>query len=201
MKTSPSDRVSVPRYRRVSTRMHNDERYRELSRPKPNGQSLWGYLLFGPRTVVIPGLLPVALETIAVDLRWPLPATRRVWEEIARHEMARADWLAPLIWLPNAPKHNPPQSPNVVRAWRRSFDDDLPPCDLKLQAEQFIQAFLKAFDEINRTKDEAFLKAFLEGSTKESATSLVNQKQKQYLKEVHPDAVGALWESPRGAQR
>src|SRR5688572_6387715 len=143
MKTSPSDRVSVPRYRRVSTRMHNDERYRELSRPKPNGQSLWGYLLFGPRTVVIPGLLPVALETIAVDLRWPLPATRRVWEEIARHEMARADWLAPLIWLPNAPKHNPPQSPNVVRAWRRSFDDDLPPCDLKLQAEQFIQAFLK----------------------------------------------------------
>lgn len=198
MKVSPSDRVSVPRYRRVSTRMHNDDRYQRLSRPKPNGQSLWAYLIYGPRTVIMPGLLPVALETIAVDLRWSIAATRRVWEEIACQGMAKADWRAPLIWLPNALKHNPPQSTNVVRAWRRSYNDDLPPCDLKHEAGRHAEAFLQAFDE---TKDQAFVKAFIEGSTKELAGALANQKQKQYQDQVQPDVVGALWESPRGASR
>jgi hypothetical protein len=198
MKASPSDRVSVPRYRRVSTRMHNDERYRELSRPKPNGQSLWGYLLFGPRTVTIPGLLPVGLPTIAEDLRWPLPGTRRAWEEIAAQGMALADWYAPLIWLPNALKHNPPQSVNVVKAWRRSYDDDLPPCGLKDEAGIKAYAFLVAFD-------QAFAYAFGDVSAKEIAEALPGalptQKQKQKQKQVQPDGVGALWESPRGASR
>jgi hypothetical protein len=194
MKTSPSDRVSVPRYRRVSTRMHNDERYRELSRPKPNGQSLWGYLLFGPRTVLIPGLLPISLATAADDLRWALGGTRRVWDEIQTRDMAKADWDAPLIWLPNALKHNPPQNPNVVRAWRRSFDDELPPCDLKLLAGHHAEDFLKAFG-------ESFVEAFLEGSAKENARVLAKQDQYQKQKQVQPDAVGALWESPRGANR
>jgi hypothetical protein len=194
MKTSPSDRVSVPRYRRVSTRMHNDERYQALSDPKPNGKSLWHYLLFGPRTVLMPGVLPIVLESAAADLRWPVAGTRRAWEEIAAQGMAQAEWRAPLIWLPNALKHNPPQSVNVVKAWRRSYDDDLPPCDLKRHAGQHAEAFLKAFG-------HAFVQAFVEGFGKENAIPLPTQEQDQYLKEVHPDAVGALWESPRGANR
>lgn len=197
MKTSPSDRVSVPRYRRVSTRMHNDEKFRRLSRPKPNGQSLWGYLLYGPRTVIIPGLLPVGLGGIAEDLQWSLSATRRIWEEITGQEMARADWRAPLVWLPNALKYNPPQSPNVVRAWRRSFDEDLAPCALRLEAGRSAVAFLKNTEALG----EAFVKAFLEGSTKETSRALVNQDQDQDQKIVQPAAGGALRESPRGASR
>jgi hypothetical protein len=198
MKTSPSDRVSVPRYRRVSTRMHNDERYRELSDPKPNGKSLWGYLLFGPRTVTIPGLIPAGLAAIAEDLRWPLTGTRRAWEEITAKGMAYADWHAPLIWLPNAPKHNPPQSLNVVKAWRRSYDDDIPPCALKDEAGSNVYAFLYALDDGN---GHVFAHAFGDVSAKETAGALPTQKQKQKQNQVQPDAVGALWESPRGASR
>jgi hypothetical protein len=194
MKTSPSDRVSVPRYRRVSTRMHNDERYRELSDPRPNGKSLWGYLIFGPRTVTIPGLIPANLTIVAADLHWPLTGTRRAWEEIAAQGMAYADWHAPLIWLPNAPKHNPPQSLNVVKAWRRSYDDDLPPCHLKDEAGQKAYAFLQGID-------QAFADAFSDVSAKESADALPTQKQKQKQKNVHPAEGGALWESPRGVLR
>lgn len=174
--------------------MHNDERYRELTRPKPNGQSLWGYLIFGPRTVTIPGLIPVGLSTVAEDLRWPLTGTRRAWEEITGQGMAYADWFAPLIWLPNAPKHNPPQSLNVVKAWRRSYEDDLPPCHLKDEAGLKAYAFLQGID-------QAFADAFGDVLAKEIADALPTQKQKQKQNQVQPDAVGALWESPRGAQR
>lgn len=123
-------------------RMHNDEKYRNLSRPKPNGQSLWCYLLHGPRTIVIPGLLPIHLSMAADDMRWPIPGTRKAWDEIAALGMARADFDAPLIWLPNAPRHNAPASPNVVNAWRVAFDD-LPACDLKGEAAEAFEAFLE----------------------------------------------------------
>lgn len=198
MKTSPSDRVSVPRYRRVSTRMHNDERFQNLSRPKPNGQSLWTYLIHGPRTVLIPGLLPISLATIADDFHWSLAATKKMWEEIACQGMARADRDGPLIWLPNALKHNPPQSPNVVRSWRRSYDDEIPPCALKVEAGRRVEVFLQTFKE---DLTIAFVEAFREGQTRTLTRALVNQEQDQDQKIVQPAEGGALWESPRGAPR
>lgn len=137
--------------------MHNDDRYRNLTRPQPNGQSLWVHLLYGPSTVLMPGLLPIGLAGIAEELDWSVRATKRVWEEIAAQGMAKADWRAPLIWLPKALKHNPPQNPNVVRAWRRSLRDDIPPCALKAEAENHAQVFLQDFG-------KAFLEAFMEGS-------------------------------------
>jgi hypothetical protein len=298
MKTSPSDRVSIPRYRRVSMRMHNDERYQQLSRPKPNGQSLWCYLLHGPRTIVVPGLLPINLGLASDDMRWPPAGTRRAWHEIATLGMARADFDAPLIWLPNAPKHNAPASPNVVNAWRVAFDD-LPSCDLKNEAAETFEAFLErmgpswieawlcapggsdgaygearlrrllrsnpglreqikardgdacrycdvdvdwkdrrgptsaTYDHVDpagpnslenvvttcrscnsrkrrRTPDQAGMKLLSPRSgtrfeprlvTEPTQVALANQKQDQKQKQVQPDVVGALWESPRGASR
>jgi hypothetical protein len=175
--------------------MHNDDRFQNLSRPRPNGQSLWGYLLYGPRTVLIPGLLPISLATIADDFHWPLVATKQKWEEIACQGMARLDKDGPLIWLPNALKHNPPQSPNVVRSWRRSYDDEIPPCALKVVAGQHVEVFLQTFRE-DLTK--AFVEAFREGQTRTLTRALVNQEQDQDQKIVQPAEGGALWESPRG---
>jgi hypothetical protein len=152
--------------------MHYDDKYQQLSRPKPNGQSLWCYLLHGPRTLIVPGLLPIGLGTVAEDLKWPTSGTRKAWLEIARLGMAEANWNAPLIWLPHGTRHNAPQSPNVVRAWRACFDDEIPPCPLKTVAERYIEAFLKGFA-------EGFREAFLKGSAKEPARALPNQEQEQ----------------------
>ena len=68
--------------------------------------------------------------------------------------MAPADWTARLIWIPNAVRHNPPESPNVVKSWRVHLEE-MPECPLKTEAlralaancEDFGEGFLKAFRE------------------------------------------------------
>lgn len=142
----------LKRYRRVSLQTWGDKKFRELSRPAPNAQTLWLFLITGPHTSAIPGLLHVGQAGLAESLSWSLPALRRCWQEIADKEMGEANWDAPLIWLPNALKHNPPESLNVVKSWATTFDT-LPECALKAKAEAYIQAFLQA-------KGQGFAEAF-----------------------------------------
>jgi hypothetical protein len=148
--------VDRPRYRRVSSRVWNDEKFDELSKAKPNAQTLWFWLLTGPLTTAIPGLIPAGVATMAERLNWPLAATRQAWGEIAARGMAVADFKAPLIWLPKAVRHNPPESPNVVRSWRRVLATDIPPSPVARQAEAYIAAFLERMG-------PAFAEAFAKG--------------------------------------
>ena len=143
-----------PRYRRISTRMWGDGKFRRLSKPQPNGQSLWQFLLTGPQTRAVPGLFAIGEAGLAEMLEWPLTGFRKVWRELAQLKMVKADWRARLVWIPNAVHHNPPESPNVVRSWRTTIDD-MPECSLKAEAiaalrtqcEAFGEGFAKAFDE------------------------------------------------------
>ncbi len=146
------------RYRTVKLRMWGDEKFRRLSAPAPNAQSLWLYLITGPHTHRVPGLLPVGMSTLAEGLGWSRDDFQRVFDEIAAQGMAIADWSAPLVWLPNAVVHNPPQSPNVVRAWAADLVE-IPECALKQRAGRRIYAFLDGFS-------EAYPKAFREAYPK-----------------------------------
>src|SRR6516162_7361559 len=56
------------RYRRVSTRMWGDEKFRRLSAPKPNGRSLWLLLVTGPQTSPVPGLFHAGQAALAEEL-------------------------------------------------------------------------------------------------------------------------------------
>ena len=121
------------RYRKVSTRIYSDEKFCGLSRPQPNGQSLWLYLITGRHTTSVPGLYMAGEAQLAEDMGWSLAGFRRAWAEIEAAGMGRADWKARVVWLPNAIKHNLPDNPNVVRGW---FDalDEIPACALKRAA-------------------------------------------------------------------
>jgi hypothetical protein len=136
--------VERRRYRKVLTRMHGDEKYRELSKPKPNGQTLWQYLITGPHTTAVPGLFTAGEAGMAEALEWPLAGFRRAWKEIESREMAHADWRARVVWLPNAVRHNVPESPNVVRSWRTTLDE-IPECTLKTRALIDLAAFLEGY--------------------------------------------------------
>lgn len=140
------------RYRRVSLQTWGDKKFRELSKPAPNAQTLWLFLITGPHTSAIPGLLHVGRAGLAESLDWPPRALQRCWEEIERKEMGEADWNAPLIWLPQGLKHNPPESLNVVKSWAATIDT-LPECTLKAKAEAYVQAFLQV-------KGQGFAEAF-----------------------------------------
>lgn len=129
------------RYRKIVTRLWGDERFQGLSRPQPNGQTLWLYLLTGPHTTAIPGLFAAGESGLTEALGWPLPAFRKAWREIEQAGMARADWRARVVWIPKAILYNKPENPSVVQAWATQLRE-LPECDLTRQAAASIAAYL-----------------------------------------------------------
>lgn len=137
-------------YRKVYVRMWTNKGFRGLSSPPPNGKSLWQFLLTGPNTCQIPGLIRAGAAAMAEELDWPLGGFRSAFDEIARAGMARADWSARLVYLPKALIYNYPASPSVVKSWRIDWDM-APDCDLKAQV----------FRDFRRTLKGGFLVAFI----------------------------------------
>jgi hypothetical protein len=140
------------RYRKISTRMWGDEKFRKLSKAPPNGQTLWQYLISGPHTTAIPGIFTSGEAALAEGIGWKLAGFRKAWAEIETLGMAKADWLARVVWLPNALRHNEPKSPNVVNSWRPAFSE-IPDCPLKREAEE---AIVDHFEEMGREWVEAW---------------------------------------------
>jgi hypothetical protein len=155
----------------VSARIHADEKVRELSKPQPCGLALWHELIFGEQTGIVPGLFRIGEAAFAEQLGWPLKGFRDAWKEVADLGLAKADWTARLVWVPNAVKHNLPASPNVVLHWRNSWDL-LPECSLKEEAKASMKAFLKAYSEpYAKAFEKASAKAFTNASANPSAES------------------------------
>lgn len=121
------------RYRKVSTRVFVDVRFRALSE---DGQFLWLCLLCAPQTTNI-GALPVFPEALAAQLGKPPERVRAALDEIAAAGMAEVDLTAGLIVLPSWFKHNAPGSLNAMIGMMRQFEE-LPDSPLVLaQFERF----------------------------------------------------------------
>jgi hypothetical protein len=158
-------------YRKIHVKVWGDEKFRTLSGPRPNAQTLWFFLLTGPQTGIIPGVSAAGEAALAETLGWTLQAFRRAFNEIKTQGMALADWESRLVFLPRATVYNPPESPNVVKAWRKAFDE-LPECTLRSQAYEHIGTFLRNFR-------EDFWEPFSKPLAKASAKAMPNQEQEQ----------------------
>lgn len=174
----------MARYRKIDVRMYGDAKFRRLSRPQPCGQYLWIWLLTGPCTSVIPGVIPHGPAAMAERIGWPVEAFRKAFAEVLDEGMAKADFDAPLIVLPNAVRYDPPQSPNVVRSWRVVWDE-LPECSLKLEFWQSVKGFLEAFG-------KGFTEAFGEACPKPSA----NPEPEPEPEPEKEDAIASLSTTP-----
>jgi hypothetical protein len=149
----------MTRYRKIEVRTWSDDAFRALTPLMPSGQALWFFLLTGPHTGPIPGLYRAGRAAMAEELNWEMDAFTGAFHELETLGMAKADFRARLIWLPNAIKHNKPESPNVVKHWRVEIDL-LPECELKRSALVEIRAalaeigpaFVDAFDEVTGGK-------------------------------------------------
>src|SRR5688572_5715648 len=146
----------MARYRKIDVRLWSDEKFRSLSAPPPNGQDCWMYLLTNRYTTSIPGLYAAFEETLARDLGWSLEGFRESFREVSRKAMAKADWTAGLVFIPNAFSYNKPESPNVVKGWQTVWDE-LPECPLKTEAFEHLKQEFKDLPEGYR---KAFGKAF-----------------------------------------
>lgn len=134
----------MARHRKIDVRMWGDARFLALSRPQPNAQTLWVYLLTGPHTTSIPGLFTAGEAGLAEAMGWPLKGFREAFLEVTKNGMVEADWTARVVWIPKAIFYNPPESPNVVKSWR-AYWDEIPECELKVKAYHHLKGFLEGF--------------------------------------------------------
>lgn len=137
--TKPKTKANTEPYRKVKITMWDDPRFRALSALPPSGQSLFIYLLTGPFTGIIPGLFKAGRAAMAEELGWDGEAFDLALGEAMTLGLVKFDAKARLFWLPNAAKHNPPGSINVVKSWGRAFEL-LPDCDLKLEAWKVLKS-------------------------------------------------------------
>jgi len=128
-------------YRRLHTKVWDDERFLALSRVAPSGQSLWLWLLLGPHTTPLPGLWRLSRAQAIEDLEWPADRFDECWHEIERSGMAQADWRRKLVWIPKAIEYALPTSPRNVTGWASHFVT-LPDCDLWREAGACIRSAL-----------------------------------------------------------
>lgn len=150
------------RYRKIEVRMWGDSKFQSLSSIQPSGQALWVYLLTGPHTGVVPGLFRAGRAAMSEDLDWDVEAFDKAFAEVLHEGMAKADWKAKLVWLPNAVLINKPESPNVVICWGREFNF-LPECKLKDEAFKSLRANIHGLGEAYA---KAFDKSFVKPSMK-----------------------------------
>lgn len=178
------------RYRKVEVRIWGDEKFRELSPIPPCGQGLFLFLITGPHTGPVPGLFRAGRAAMAEELGWELEAFDQAFQEAFRQGLVIADFKARVMWVPNAIKHNKPESPNVVKSWAAEFDL-IPECDLKRHAFQALKASIHALGEpYGKAFDETFGKAIGKPLSKPIQKTLLNQEQEQEQEQIK--GAGAL---------
>lgn len=82
---------------------------------KPSGQGLLLYLLTGPESSSVPGLVFVGPAALAEALGWAAKDCRSAAAELEAQGLARFDPDARLVWLPG--ELTEPENPNVARHW------------------------------------------------------------------------------------
>lgn len=161
----------MSRYRKVEQHIWSDQKFCALTPLQPSGQALWFYMLTGPATTAIPGLMKFSIPGCADDLGWSLEDFSKAFQEVLSLGMAKYDRKAKLLWLPKAVKYNKPASAHVVTSWHDQWEL-LPECDLKREAYDGLQSFIDGLD-------ETYVNAFAKAIRKPSLMALPNQEQKQ----------------------
>jgi hypothetical protein len=156
-------------YRVVLVSMWSDQRFARLP---PEAMLLLLYLRTGPASQPITGVALCGPMATAEALNWNAARFRRAFAALERAELARADWGARLVWLPDAIRERAPDNPNIVRGWR-AYAGLIPDCPLRVEIRreilavlkgrggEFVSAFVKAFPERCR---EPSPEPFTEGS-------------------------------------
>lgn len=165
----------MSRYRKVDPRIWNDAKFRELS----NSAKLVFFMLLTHPSMTALGAMRATIAGLAEELGWETEAFREAFLEGLSKGMAEHDPKACLVALPNFLRYNPPESPNVVKAWVGALDL-LPECDLKTRV-------------IARSRDfaEGMSNSFAQALPEAFGKGMPNQEQEQEQeqeKEKRPQA-------------
>jgi len=157
----------MAQYRKIDVRIWNDKKFRSMS---DNGKFLFIFLLTHPNLTCLGAMKAINLA-LGIEIGWQKKRFTLAFNEIVDLKMAVYDSNNHLLWLPNFIKYNKPESPNVVKAWLKTFDL-LPECDLRDKIIKSLKAFVEGLS-------EAFQQAFEEGHNPTPINQEQEQKQEQ----------------------
>ncbi|MDI7921748.1 hypothetical protein [Ferirhizobium litorale] len=158
-------------YRKIDTRIWNDAKFRTLNE---DGKLAFFLLLTHPGMTSL-GALPVHPAGLAHTLKWlPERFMEALAEPIAKG-MVEVDEDEGMLCLPNFIRYNPPENPNVVKAWASSADM-LPECAMKTRTLSRAYASLKGR---SKSFEEAFVQRFGKQFGKPALNPMPNQEQEQ----------------------
>jgi len=101
-------------YRKIETRTYGDQRFRALSAPQPCGRYLWLWLLTSPVTCIIPGVIHAGPAGMAELIGWPVEGFQKAFAEVMAQGMAKADFSAPLVFIPKAIRSHTERQPMMT---------------------------------------------------------------------------------------
>lgn len=158
-------------FRKIDPRIWNDEKFMSMT---AQGQLACFFLLTHPHMQPV-GALRATIAGVASEH----PALHeKGFREPCEKGIAKIDKKAPLIWFPNFLKYNPPDNPNVVKAWVKSLDY-LPECSTKNQIILHVKGFLKGFA-------KGFQEPWPDGLPKSMAKQEQEQEQEEEKKKSPP---------------
>jgi len=141
------------RYRRVSTAFWLDEKVRNVF--DDDGRLGFLRLLTSPNMTSV-GAMRATIASEAAEIGWSARRFQRAIRPAIDAGMLEINTRVGYIGLPNFLKHNPPESPNVAKAWATALAS-LPEC---AERETLIG---RCWRELGKRKDaEAYRKAFSE---------------------------------------
>lgn len=202
----------MAKYRKISPRIWNDAKVRELT---DKGKLAFLFMLTHP-TMTPFGAIRANIPGLAFELGWTPKAFSKAMQELCANGMATFEEKASLIWFPNFLKYNRPENPNVIKSWAGAFED-LPECALrdaiykallrlseclgKSFTEAFGEAFREGFDEVlPEGFQEAFGEGLPEGYAEGYGNGMPNQEQEQELKAKNTPHLAASGGNAASAQ-
>ena len=116
----------MARYAKIDRRTLNDAKYMNLS---DDAQHIWLEILIHPSMTGL-GAMRMTVSGLASEKGWPLERYESAFAELETSGMVKHDRRAAFMWLPNFLKYNAPESPNVVKSWKKLLDL-LPECAMR----------------------------------------------------------------------
>ena len=129
-----------------------DQRFVGWGPPEtPNAQHLFLYLLTGPFSTRIPGIIITEKQSVAASLGYTtkegtfVSGFNECWSKLMENNV-REDEKNRIIWfikaLSNDRRSNRPANPNVIRGWKSDWSL-IPECELKSDIYCGLKAFVK----------------------------------------------------------
>jgi hypothetical protein len=151
----------MSRYHAIHCQIWNDDKFPFVS---DDCQLVFFHLLTTPMSTPF-GCYKASMEALSAEKRWPVKRYLKAFREAFAKGFVKYDERHLVIFIPHFIDYNPPNNPNVLKAWGKVFSE-LPPSSLKDQCYQALALCMKGFG-------EAFQQAFREGFAKASPKVLV----------------------------